>query len=229
MHIPLYTQHPIFNTTQYPTHQTQVPSQVDIVCGPQRGRFDVAGGFCLLAGNNRRVSPTEFERLGGKGSSKKWKVSIRVDLGGGTPGSTLADWFVTAGLEAPSAQRMARAAASLRASSTRGSSRVHPPSCTCGMCSQARHAAGAAGPPGGALAGLADEALGRPQRYYVYPRLLDPTQERHRLPQFNYVPSNDKRKRDSSLVVPSVHDPLVCWFWGGGLSAKSACLCCVQT
>lgn len=52
----------------------QVPSQVAVVCGPLRGVFDVAGGFCILAGSNKRVTPTEFERLGGKGSSKKWKV-----------------------------------------------------------------------------------------------------------------------------------------------------------
>lgn len=58
----------------HPCIHTQVPSQVSVVCGPLRGVFDVAGGFCILACSSKRVTPTEFERLGGKGSSKKWKV-----------------------------------------------------------------------------------------------------------------------------------------------------------
>lgn len=36
------------------------------------------------------------------------QVSIRVDDSTGNPGLTLADWFVDTGLDAPSAQKLAR-------------------------------------------------------------------------------------------------------------------------
>lgn len=125
------------------------------------------------------------------------QVSIRVDDSTGNPGLTLADWFVDTGLDAPSAQKLARPPPPR--SSAR--STAHPPSCTCVICKQGRRAPAPANGAGDALRGH--------YGFVVFPRQLDPGQERHRLPQYNYVPASDGRKRDQSLFVPVVPDPLV--------------------
>ncbi len=39
------------------------------------------------------VSPTEFERLGGRATTKKWKTSVRVLEENGQVGQTLGDWL----------------------------------------------------------------------------------------------------------------------------------------
>lgn len=44
-----------------------------MVCGGLRGHFDTKSMQVVLQ-NGKMVSPTEFERLAGKGASKKWKV-----------------------------------------------------------------------------------------------------------------------------------------------------------
>lgn len=41
----------------------------------------------------------------GKGASKKWKASLRVDKGDGVPGPTMGDWLVDAGLDSAKAVR----------------------------------------------------------------------------------------------------------------------------
>lgn len=81
-----------------------VPDTVPIVCNSSRAVFDVKRTLILL-GEGRECTPTEFERLAGKGASKKWKASLRVDKGGGVPGPTMGDWLVDAGLDNPKAPR----------------------------------------------------------------------------------------------------------------------------
>lgn len=81
-----------------------VPDTVPIVCNNSRATFDVKR-TCILLGEGRECTPTEFERLAGKGASKKWKASIRVDKGGGVPGPTMGDWLVDAGLDTAKALR----------------------------------------------------------------------------------------------------------------------------
>lgn len=57
----------------------------------------------MLLPGGRRVSGTEFERLGGRGVCKKWKTSLRVlDEAAGdgiSPGMSLGDWLITMGLD----------------------------------------------------------------------------------------------------------------------------------
>lgn len=81
-----------------------VPDTVPIVCNSSRAMFDVKRTTILL-GEGRECTPTEFERLAGKGASKKWKASLRVDKGRGVPGPTMGDWLVDAGLDNPKAAR----------------------------------------------------------------------------------------------------------------------------
>lgn len=81
-----------------------VPDTVPIVCNNSRAVFDVKR-TCVLLGEGRECTPTEFERLAGKGASKKWKASLRVDKGGGVPGPTMGDWLVDAGLDTAKAVR----------------------------------------------------------------------------------------------------------------------------
>ena len=81
-----------------------VPDTVPIVCNSSRAVFDVKR-TCILLGEGRECTPTEFERLAGKGASKKWKASLRVDKGGGVPGTTMGDWLVDAGLDSAKAAR----------------------------------------------------------------------------------------------------------------------------
>lgn len=81
-----------------------VPDTVPVVCNSSRAVFDVKRTIVLL-GEGRECTPTEFERLAGKGASKKWKASLRVDKGGGVPGPTMGDWLVDAGLDNPRAPR----------------------------------------------------------------------------------------------------------------------------
>jgi len=81
-----------------------VPDTVPIVCNSSRAVFDVKR-TCILLGEGRECTPTEFERLAGKGASKKWKASLRVDKGGGVPGPTMGDWLVDAGLDTAKAAR----------------------------------------------------------------------------------------------------------------------------
>ena len=40
------------------------------------------------------ISTTEFERIGGRASSKKWKQSVRVISDHGTVGKLIGDWLM---------------------------------------------------------------------------------------------------------------------------------------
>ena len=48
-------------------------------------------GVCALTG--MEVSPTEFERIGGRATTKKWKTSVRLLEEDGQAGQTLGDWL----------------------------------------------------------------------------------------------------------------------------------------
>lgn len=79
----------------------QIPATVEVVCGNLRGTYDVAKAKVLYLshlGGIREATPTEFERLGGRQATKKWKQSIRVVDTHGQPGKSLGEWLAgTAG------------------------------------------------------------------------------------------------------------------------------------
>ena len=54
-----------------------VPATINVITGSLTGVFNVARLDVTLADGNT-VSATEFERLAGRGSSKKWKVGVTV-------------------------------------------------------------------------------------------------------------------------------------------------------
>jgi hypothetical protein len=58
-----------------------LPICLQVCCGDMVGVLLVAKGkIALNFGqiNEKEVSPTEFERLGGRSATKKWKQSIRL-------------------------------------------------------------------------------------------------------------------------------------------------------
>lgn len=78
------------------------PKQVDVICGPNQAVFDCVR-MAVLTTEGLLISPTEFERLSGKGCSKKWKATIRVRKANGFPGMTMGDWLLQMGYEQPRA------------------------------------------------------------------------------------------------------------------------------
>jgi hypothetical protein len=59
----------------------------------------------IVTEDGRHCSPTEFEKLAGKATAKKWKASIRVLRSNGRPGVTMQDWLIDQGLEKPRAPK----------------------------------------------------------------------------------------------------------------------------
>lgn len=53
---------------------------------------------CDLTAAGKDLGPTEFERLAGKASSKKWKASCRVIAPDGSTRTTIGDYLVVSGL-----------------------------------------------------------------------------------------------------------------------------------
>lgn len=70
---------------------TQVPDRLAIYCRDLKGTFLVKEMMCMLP-NGTVVTPSEFERLGGRMLAKKWKTSLRVDTGH-SAGMTLEAWL----------------------------------------------------------------------------------------------------------------------------------------
>ena len=64
-----------------PQLQPDLPSLVPVVCNNNRAALDVRR-MAIVLPSGRDVTPTEFERMCGKGASKKWKASLRIDKGG---------------------------------------------------------------------------------------------------------------------------------------------------
>ena len=73
---------------------------MDVVCNGLAAVFLVARMVILLP-CGRDISPTEFERMAGKGASKKWKVraarSHRAGSGWGGGGAASDSWTVGPG------------------------------------------------------------------------------------------------------------------------------------
>jgi len=70
---------------------------VDVVCGDLRGRLELKRGYKKLQERVRcgdqTMTPSKFETDGGRGSAKKWKISLRIVRSDGKPGATVGDWI----------------------------------------------------------------------------------------------------------------------------------------
>ncbi|CAG9464975.1 unnamed protein product [Pedinophyceae sp. YPF-701] len=122
------------------------PRTVRVLCGGVRGVMDVARSVIAIpAQGNREVSPTEFEKLAGKESSKKWKATIRVERADGSTGETIGDWMVNHGLDVPKTRPVAPATTKSSKKSNRqskgrgGGPGRHKEGCLCIICKQARN------------------------------------------------------------------------------------------
>jgi hypothetical protein len=80
------------------------PKQVDVICGTNNGVFDCLR-TAVITSSGSQISPTEFERISGKGASKKWKCTIRVRKANGLPGITMGDWLLQMGYDQPKEPR----------------------------------------------------------------------------------------------------------------------------
>jgi hypothetical protein len=119
---------------------------VDVICGTNTGTFDCLR-LCVITSSGSQVSPTEFERLSGKGASKKWKCTIRVRKANGMHGTTMGDWLLQMGYDQPKEPR---------ASSSKGNSLNDIRKQQASRKAAAAAAAKAsAGPPRGAAAAAA--------------------------------------------------------------------------
>eukprot|EP01025_Chloroclados_australasicus_P061031 TRINITY_DN7930_c0_g1_i3.p1 TRINITY_DN7930_c0_g1~~TRINITY_DN7930_c0_g1_i3.p1 ORF type:complete len:387 (+),score=21.30 TRINITY_DN7930_c0_g1_i3:168-1163(+) len=74
------------------------PLTVRVLCGSAVGIFYVEESKVQLP-DGRKISGTEFERLGGKGSCKRWKQTLKVIEQDGEPGRALEHWLADYGLE----------------------------------------------------------------------------------------------------------------------------------
>lgn len=80
----------------------ETPDTVPVACGPLEGVLHVARGCIeIISGGDvgATIPPTEFEKLGGRAASKKWKASIHVIEPDGTPGICIGDWLSAHGLD----------------------------------------------------------------------------------------------------------------------------------
>jgi len=77
---------------------SDIPNCVDVVCNELRGTFYLQRSVIKLKETGAEVSPTEFERLAGRGSAKKWKISVRIDSPEGQ-GMTVEAWLTSLGIE----------------------------------------------------------------------------------------------------------------------------------
>ncbi|CAL5229957.1 g13386 [Coccomyxa viridis] len=68
-----------------------------ICCGDAFGTLSLTSGRITYQGQD--VSTTDFERIGGRASSKKWKQSVRVINDDGTAGKLIGDWLTDRGLD----------------------------------------------------------------------------------------------------------------------------------
>ncbi|KAK9862504.1 hypothetical protein WJX84_009525 [Apatococcus fuscideae] len=68
-----------------------LPDKLAIMCGTARGTLLTKRARILHEG--MEISPTEFERVGGRATTKKWKTSVRLLEQDGQVGQTLGDWL----------------------------------------------------------------------------------------------------------------------------------------
>lgn len=93
-----------------PVPRADAPERIGVICASLTGTFDCKR-MAVLLDSGKLVTPTEFERLAGKASSKKWKASIRVQKADGRPGITMGDWLIDMGYDAPRTARPPSSAA----------------------------------------------------------------------------------------------------------------------
>lgn len=81
---------------------TALPSSVEVICGDLKGILVLSKGKIFInsgTSKEKEVSPTEFERLGGRAATKKWKQSIRLVAPDGTAGRPVGEWLQSFGLD----------------------------------------------------------------------------------------------------------------------------------
>ncbi|KAF6257559.1 hypothetical protein COO60DRAFT_1695650 [Scenedesmus sp. NREL 46B-D3] len=79
-----------------------------VACGDMVGTLLVHRARIVInegTEDEKEVSPTEFERLGGRSATKKWKQSIRLVAEDGELGRPVGEWYVIQGLEQPKKPR----------------------------------------------------------------------------------------------------------------------------
>ena len=76
----------------------ELPQSVDVECKGLAGKFFVASQSVLHKG--RHMHPMEFGQLAGNGGTRKWKVSLKVDAGGGEQ-VALGQWLDAKGIRLP--------------------------------------------------------------------------------------------------------------------------------
>ena len=105
-----------------------IPKSLAVVCNGMQGTYYLDKSIVVVLKTGKTVSPTEFERLSGRATTKKWKSSIRVDKGGGTPGITMEAWLIAMGVdeERPRSRRRPRGTLGLRARGERRRQAVSP-------------------------------------------------------------------------------------------------------
>ncbi|CAD7696632.1 unnamed protein product [Ostreobium quekettii] len=128
-----------------PSTPKQVPEVVQVVCNGVDAQY-IINRTMVKTRDGKELTPTEFERVSGKGSSKKWKASIRIAKEDGSPGKTLGDWLVDCGLDVPRTSKAVRTAheeelaGQRRQRKSPGERRKpqHRANCMCIICKQAR-------------------------------------------------------------------------------------------
>lgn len=71
----------------------QQQGQVPVICGDKEGSFNMASGQVTLP-DGKSLTPSAFERLGGKGTCKKWRKSLRVTIDDGQHDIALGRWLL---------------------------------------------------------------------------------------------------------------------------------------
>ena len=76
----------------------ELPQSVEVECKDLAGEFFVASQSVFHEG--RHMHPMEFGQLAGNGGTRKWKVSLKVDAGGGEK-VALGQWLDANGIRMP--------------------------------------------------------------------------------------------------------------------------------
>ncbi|KAK9811717.1 hypothetical protein WJX72_008933 [[Myrmecia] bisecta] len=67
------------------------------MCGSCQGQFVLRKGHVIFEGNE--MTPSWFEKAGGKAAAKKWKTSIRVVQADGSQGPLMGNWLASRGVD----------------------------------------------------------------------------------------------------------------------------------
>ncbi|KAK9807236.1 hypothetical protein WJX73_000611 [Symbiochloris irregularis] len=78
---------------------SEEPLKVEIICGVLRGTLLV--DKLKVVSGGQEMSPTEFEKLGGKALAKKWRTSCKVVAADGSTRQQVGDWLQERNCQAP--------------------------------------------------------------------------------------------------------------------------------